>query len=54
MTKFTDTLKSALAKKKGQPHVDGADAPTSDKKSKTKPIPVITGRPVKKATGRGR
>jgi len=54
MTKFTDTLKQALAKKKGQHHVENDDAVAVDKKSKTKSVPVITGRPIKKASGRGR
>jgi hypothetical protein len=53
MSKFTDTLKQALAKKKGQHHVENDDALASDKKVK-KPVPVITGRPMKKAAGRGR
>lgn len=55
MSKFTDTLKQALAKKKGQHHLENDDAPAVDgKKSKTKSVPVITGRPIKKASGRGR
>jgi hypothetical protein len=54
MSKFTDTLKQALAKKKGQHHVENDDALAGDKKSKKPPVPVITGRPMKKAAGRGR
>jgi hypothetical protein len=54
MSKLTDTLKQALQKKKGNNHVD-VDADTAvDKKIKSKAVPVITGRPIKKASGRGR
>ena len=55
MSKLTDVLKSALEKKKGQHHLEnteGADTGKS-KKSKTPP-PVPGGRPMKKASGRGR
>jgi hypothetical protein len=54
MTKLTDVIKQALEKKQGKRQSDGSDTNvTTDKKAK-KPVPVITGRPVKKASGRGR
>jgi hypothetical protein len=53
MTKFSDTIKQALAKKQGQQHLESDATATTDKKVK-KAVPVITGRPMKKAAGRGR
>lgn len=53
MSKLTDTLNAALAKKKGQSHVNGDNVQQVDKKVKKAPVPVITGKPVKKVTGRG-
>jgi hypothetical protein len=55
MSKLTDLLNQALQKKKGHNHVDDVtSSATGDKKKKTKSVPVITGRPMKKAAGRGR
>ena len=53
MSKLTDVLNQALQKKQGKTHLDGDSTATTDKKVK-KPVPVITGRPMKKAVGRGR
>lgn len=54
MSKFTDTLKAALEKKHAAAHPD-TKSDTDSGKSKIKPsVPVITGKPVKKVTGRGR
>jgi hypothetical protein len=54
MNKMAETLARALEKKQGKAHTDTGDASaTSDKKVK-KSVPVITGRPMKKAAGRGR
>ena len=53
MSKVSDTLKRALEKKQGKTHLEGDAAATTDKKVK-KAVPVITGRPMKKAAGRGR
>ena len=53
MSKVSDTLKRALEKKQGKTHLEGDGAATTDKKVK-KAVPVITGRPMKKAAGRGR
>ena len=55
MTKFTDTLKAALEKKHAAAHPDTKSDVKDEGKAKTKrPVPVITGKPVKKVTGRGR
>jgi hypothetical protein len=55
MSKLTNTLKAALAKKKGQHHVENADGATVDNKAKKTAPPVgAAGRPMKKAAGRGR
>jgi hypothetical protein len=54
MSKLTDTLKAALAKKKGQHHVENADGATVEKKAKKTAPPVGAGKPMKKAAGRGR
>jgi hypothetical protein len=54
MSKLTDTLKAALAKKKGQHHVENTDSATVDKKAKKTAPPVGAGKPMKKAAGRGR
>ncbi len=55
MSKLTDLLKSALEKKKGQHHLENADGidAKNDSKKKTAP-PVPAGKPMKKASGRGR
>jgi hypothetical protein len=52
-SKFTDILKAALVKKQDQHHNDTNSATVDPKKTK-KSVPVITGRPMKKAAGRGR
>jgi hypothetical protein len=55
MSKLTDTLKAALAKKKGQHHVENADGIAVEKKAKKTPPPVgAAGKPIRKAAGRGR
>ena len=55
MSKLTDTLKAALAKKKGQHHVENADGVAVEKKAKKTSPPVgAAGKPMKKAAGRGR
>jgi hypothetical protein len=54
MSKLTDVLNQALQKKKGQQPADNDSPSTDNKKQKTKSVPVITGRPMKKAAGRGR
>jgi hypothetical protein len=54
MSKLTDTLKAALAKKQGKHHVENTDGATVDNKVKKTPPPVGAGKPMKKAAGRGR
>ena len=55
MSKLTDTLKAALAKKKGQHHLENEDGLNDDKSAKKKTAPPATaGKPVKKVSGRGR
>lgn len=54
MSKLTDTLKAALAKKKGQHHVENTDGVAVEKKAKKTAPPVSAGKPMKKASGRGR
>jgi hypothetical protein len=55
MSKLTDTLKAALAKKQGKHYVENTDGATVDNKAKKTPPPVgAAGKPMKKAAGRGR
>ena len=54
MTKFTDTLKAALEKKHAAAHPDTKTGEDSAQKKVRRSPPVITGKPVKKITGRGR
>ena len=54
MSKLTDTLKAALAKKKGQHHMENEDGVAVEKKAKKSTPPVGAGKPMKKAAGRGR
>ncbi len=54
MSKFTDTLKAALEKKHAAAHPDVKSDADSNKTKTKKTVPVITGKPVKKVTGRGR
>lgn len=54
MTKFTDTLKAALEKKHAAAHPDTKAGEDSTTKKARKSPPVITGKPIKKVTGRGR
>jgi hypothetical protein len=54
MSKLTDTLKAALAKKQGKHHLENEDGATVEKKAKKTAPPVPAGKPMKKAAGRGR
>jgi len=53
MSKLTDTLKQALAKKKNTAHPENDALPASKTTTKKPVAPVISGKPVKKAVGRG-
>jgi hypothetical protein len=55
MSKLSDTLAKALAKKQGKTHVDGSDAGTTvEKKVKAKPAAPTGKKPPTRSAGRGR
>lgn len=54
MSKLTDTLKAALAKKQGKHHLENEEGTTVEKKTKKTAPSAGAGRPMKKAAGRGR
>jgi hypothetical protein len=55
MSKLSDTLAKALAKKQGKTHVDGSDVnATVDKKVKVKPSSGPAKKPPTRSAGRGR
>jgi hypothetical protein len=55
MSKLSDTLARALAKKQGRTHVDGSDAGTTvEKKTKVKTAPPTGKKPPTRSAGRGR
>lgn len=51
--KFTDALKDALAKKHAAAHPNAKTKKGKDGKTKQSGTPVIPGRPVQRAVGRG-
>jgi hypothetical protein len=51
--KFTDALKDALSRKQAAAHPDAKGRKGKDDKSKKSGTPVIGGRPVQRAVGRG-
>ena len=51
--KFTDTLKDALAKKHAAQHPDAKTKTSKSGKTKRSGTPVVAGRPVQRAVGRG-
>lgn len=54
MSKMSETLARALAKKQGRTHVDGSDANTTVEKKTKKAVPVIGKKPPTRSAGRGR
>ena len=55
MSKLSDTIARALAKKQGRTHVDGSDAGTTvEKKVKVKPSAGPAKKPPTRSAGRGR
>ena len=55
MSKLSDTLAKALAKKQGKTHVDGSDATTTvEKKVKVKTSAGPAKKPPTRSAGRGR
>ena len=51
--KFTDALKDALSRKQAAAHPDAKSKKSKDGKTKRSGTPVIGGRPVQRAVGRG-
>jgi hypothetical protein len=55
MSKMSETIARALAKKQGKTHVDGSDAgATVEKKAKVKPSAGPAKKPPTRSAGRGR
>ena len=55
MSKLSDTIARALAKKQGRTHVDGSDAGTTvEKKVRVKPSAGPAKKPPTRSAGRGR
>lgn len=54
MSKLSDTLAKALAKKQGKTHVDGSDATIVEKKTKVKTTPATGKKPPTRSASRGR
>jgi len=55
MSKLSDTLAKALAKKQGRTHVDGSEVNTTvEKKAKVKPSAGLAKKPPTRSAGRGR
>lgn len=55
MSKLSETLAKALAKKQGKTHVDGSDVtPTVEKKARVKTAPPTGKKPPTRSAGRGR
>ena len=51
--KFTDALKDALSKKQAAAHPDAKSKKGKSGKTKKSGTPVVAGRPVQRAVGRG-
>jgi hypothetical protein len=55
MSKLSETLTKALAKKQGKTHVDGSDTDAKvEKKAKIKPVAGPAKKPPTRSAGRGR
>lgn len=55
MSKMSETIAKALAKKQGKTHVDGSDAgTTAEKKVRVKPATGPAKKPPTRSAGRGR
>ena len=54
MSKLSETLAKALAKKQGRTHVENDDAPVVEKKAKVKPAAPAGKKPPTRSAGRGR
>ena len=54
MSKLSDTLARALAKKQGKTHLENDEAPVVEKKAKVKPSAGPAKKPITRSAGRGR
>jgi len=55
MSKLTDTLKRALAKKQGKPHIESAEGVVViEKTTKKQKTPTTSKKPPTRSAGRGR
>ena len=54
MSKLSDTLARALAKKQGRTHIESDDVPIVEKKAKVKPSAGPAKKPPTRSAGRGR
>jgi hypothetical protein len=54
MSKMSDTLKKALAKKQGTHHMENDEAPQVEKKAGKQRAPAIGKKPPTRSAGRGR
>lgn len=54
MSKLTDLVKKALAKKQGTHHLENEDAPVVEKKAGKQRAPVIGKKTPTRSAGRGR
>ena len=54
MSKLSDTLARALAKKQGKTHLENDEAPVVEKKAKVKPSAGPAKKPPTRSAGRGR
>lgn len=54
MSKLSETLAKALAKKQGKTHIEADDAPAVEKKAKVKPTAPQGKKPPTRSAGRGR
>jgi hypothetical protein len=54
MSKLSETLARALAKKQGRTHIENDEAPVVEKKTKVKTTPSVGKKPPTRSAGRGR
>jgi len=54
MSKLSETLAKALAKKQGKTHIENDETPTVEKKVKVKPAAPVGKKPPTRSAGRGR
>ena len=54
MSKLSETLAKALAKKQGRTHIENDDVPVVEKKAKVKPSAGPAKKPPTRSAGRGR